>query len=123
MKHILSILVVTALGFGCAAEKTDAENHGVPNPPTPTSENKPATPAATTAVALEQPSENPKSPPATTAIEVKRSEPAAVVKPTKPVPAVASKVQPKETKSDESIPPTLTLVHAANLQGEIEPCG
>ena len=123
MKHILSILVVTALGFGCAPEKTDSKNNSVPHSPTSVTENKPATASSTIAASKEPPSDAPKTQPAKTAVEMKKAEPAAVVKPTKPAPAIASKIQPKETKSDESIPPTLTLVHAANLQGEIEPCG
>ena len=123
MKHILSILVVTALGLGCAAEKTDSENTNVPNSPTPVTENKSAAPTGTNAATPEQPSEAPKAQPTKTAVEVKKAEPAAVAKPTKKAPPVAPKIEAKKTPSNESIPPTLTLVHAANLQGEVEPCG
>jgi hypothetical protein len=54
----------------------------------------------------------------------KDTAPTATVPPKTPSPAnTVSTASPKKPTENSSEVPTLTLVHAANLQGEIEPCG
>gem|GEM_PF-5303858 len=129
---------LVALGMtGCATD----ESRQAQVPAAPTAHKATATPPTSTATPppptdaapqqKQTPDSRPKSASATPQelAGVPTIQPSPVKKETTPTtkvpsPAVAVRVAAPETPTDsQDAVPTLTLVHAANLQGEIEPCG
>jgi len=129
MYQKLSILIAIAVLGGCGADKTTAP----PSQESPVNDSIPASATAPKTKADEPAAPKPASPSQTATNKTPKTgspgkkvapkvQAAGAQDPTK-TPTTTTNSKATEAVLADDNKPTLTLVHAANLQGEIEPCG